>query len=221
VSELSALAGAPDFASGGVAALFLHGYGSHERDLVSLARWLPEGLGWASLRAPIELPHGGSAWFPILTPGNPDPEPVAVATEAIWSWLDEHAPATTIVPIGFSQGGLMATELLRTRPDQVLATVVLGGFVQAATRPGDAMLADRRPPVFWGRGADDHVITPEAVQRTSRWLPTHSALTEHVYPGLGHGIDAAEMEDVRGFLTEHLRTAAARRAPGHYDGRES
>ena len=38
--------------------------------------------------------------------------------------------------VGFSQGGLMATQLLRTRPGRVAATVVLSGFVQADAAAG-------------------------------------------------------------------------------------
>jgi phospholipase/carboxylesterase len=196
--------GRPDAATPPAIALLLHGYGSNERDLAGLVPMLGLQLPWASLRAP--LPAGpGTAWFEITTPGSPDAEPVEAATAAIWAWVDEHLDATTrVVPIGFSQGGLMATQLLRTRPERVLAPVVLGGFVLGARQPADAELAASRPAVFWGRGADDRVIAPHAIVRTSEWLPAHSTLTERVYPGLAHGIDARELADVREFLTRSL-----------------
>jgi phospholipase/carboxylesterase len=195
--------------------LLLHGYGANERDLAGLAPALGLTLPWASLRAPLESHSGGAAWFAITTPGNPDPEPVAEATDAIWAWVDEHLdPAVRVVPIGFSQGGLMATQLLRTRPERVVAPVVLGGFVQAAAQPGDSALSAARPPVFWGRGAEDRVIAESAVARTAAWLPQHSRLTARIYPGLAHGIDAAEVADVREFLATHASSA-----PG--DGRPS
>jgi phospholipase/carboxylesterase len=196
--------GLPDAATPPAVALLLHGYGSNERDLAGLVPMLGLQLPWASLRAP--LPAGpGTAWFEITTPGSPDAAPVEAATAAIWAWVDEHLDATTrVVPIGFSQGGLMATQLLRTRPERVLAPVVLGGFVLGARQPADAELAASRPAVFWGRGADDRVIAPHAIVRTSEWLPAHSTLTERVYPGLAHGIDARELADVREFLTRSL-----------------
>jgi phospholipase/carboxylesterase len=115
--------------------------------------------------------------------------------------LDTHLDASTqLVPIGFSQGGLMATELLRTRPDRVAATVVLGGFVQGAERRTDAVLTQTRPPVFWGRGSIDTVITASAVARAEAWLPHHSTLTRRIYPGLAHAINADEAADVREFV---------------------
>lgn len=183
--------------------LLLHGYGSDEHDLAGLAPLVAPGAPWVSLRAPLALEARGHAWFPIVTPGSPDPAPVARATEAIWAWVDEHLGADVrVVPVGFSQGGLMATQLLRTRPDRVAATVVLGGFVQGAAQPADDVLARTRPAVLWVRGADDGVIAAHAIERTSTWLPAHSTLVERVHPGLGHGIDARVVADVRTFLAD-------------------
>ncbi|MBB5642252.1 phospholipase/carboxylesterase [Cryobacterium roopkundense] len=101
----------------------------------------------------------------------------------------------------------MASQLLRTRPERVLATVVLGGFVLGAPQPGDPALAVSRPPVFWGRGAEDHVIAEAAIDRTGAYLPEHSTLAERVYPGLAHGISEAEIGDVRAFLATHAAHA--------------
>lgn len=184
--------------------LLLHGYGSNEHDLVGLVPALGLTRPWASLRAPLALGTGGAAWFTITAPGSPDAEPVAEATEAIWAWVDAELPSTaSVIPIGFSQGGLMASQLLRTRPERVLAPVILGGFVLGHAQPGDEVLAASRPSVFWGRGADDRVIGVPAIDRTSAFLAQHSTLVERTYPGLAHGINAAEIDDVRAFLARH------------------
>lgn len=192
----------------GAVLLFLHGFGSNEHDLSTLAEPLGLSLPWASLRAPLELGHGGAAWFEIVTPGVPDAAPVEAATELIWVWVEENlAPEIKIIPIGFSQGGLMASQLLRTRPERVVATTILGGFVLGATQPGDASLARQRPAVFWGRGQQDQVIAPVAIQRTSEFLPQYSTLTERIYPGLAHGINADELLDVRSHVASQLDAA--------------
>jgi phospholipase/carboxylesterase len=200
MSELAART-SPEPLTAPVVAVLLHGYGSFEDDLAGLAPHIVPGLPWASLRAPLVLSPGSYAWFHVVTPGNPAPDPVEAAGDAIWRWVDGQLdPATRLVAVGFSQGGLMATELLRTRPERILATVVLGGFVQAADRPADAVLSKSRPPVFWGRGSRDDVIVHEAVERTEAWLPAHSTLTSRVYPGLAHGISAEEVADVAAFV---------------------
>ncbi|WP_062295744.1 alpha/beta hydrolase [Demequina maris] len=194
----------PDAASPAVG-LLLHGFGSHERDLPGIARWLPAGLPWASLRAPLEMGYGGAAWFPLSPDGAMDQDAIDTATDAVWAWVDVHlADDARIVPIGFSQGGLMALQLLRTRPARVIAPVVLAGFVPEAPQAEDAALAAARPPVFWGRGDADPVIWPDAVARTRAFLATHATVDAHVYPGLGHSICEEEMEDVRAFLETHL-----------------
>ncbi|MGA1838090.1 esterase [Herbiconiux sp. 11R-BC] len=194
----------------GITVLLLHGYGSNEQDLTGIVPALGLSAPWSSLRAPIELGHGGAAWFAISTPGDPDPEPLAEATDAIWAWVDAtRGDDSLVLPIGFSQGGLMASQLLRTRPERVVAPVVLGGFVQRSPQPGDAHLAETRPPLFWGRGAEDRVIGSPAIQRTSAFLPAHTALVERIYPGLAHGISAQELADVREFIAKQAPAAVA------------
>lgn len=189
-------------------ALLLHGYGSNEADLASLAPDLPAGFAWASLRAPLTLGAGSYSWFPITTPGAPAAGPVELATAAIEEWIAQSVPTeTAIVPLGFSQGGLMASQLLRSVPRRVAASVILGGFVLGHPQPGDEMLALERPPVFEGRGTLDGVITAEAVARTDAWLPSHSTVTRRRYDGLGHGISPEELADVVAFLQSLALTA--------------
>lgn len=187
--------------------LLLHGFGSDERDLPGLTAHLPAALGWASLPGPFPAsPYPGApgrAWFPITTPGSPDPEPVHAATAAILEWLDQTVPADRpVVPLGFSQGGLMVTQLLRARPERFAAGVVLSGFVLAGEQPHDDELAD--VPVFYGRGDADGVIATDAVERTDAWLPAHTKATVRVYPGLPHSVSAAELADVATFLEAAL-----------------
>src|SRR5690606_4996961 len=123
---LHAIASTDDFGAASVVAVLLHGYGSNERDLVGLSAALPAGTPWVSLRAPVAVGPDGWAWFPIGEPGNPAPDVVTTATDSIWEWVDAALPARTrIVPIGFSQGGLMASQLLRTAPGRVIALVIL------------------------------------------------------------------------------------------------
>lgn len=191
----------PDGRPAPVGALLLHGFGSHEQDLVGIADHLPAGLPWASPRAPLALPTGGAAWFPITTPGDPTTAHVAAGTEELWRWIDANLPAESLLlPIGFSQGGVLATQLLRTRPERIAGIAVLSGFVQAAAQPADDALGRTRPPAFWGRGGQDHVITEAAIARTRLWLPGHTTLVERVYPHLAHTISPAELEDLAGFV---------------------
>ena len=185
--------------------LLLHGFGSHEHDLPAIAGHLHPVWDWASLRAPLHAGNGGFSWFPLGVPGRPDPAPVTESTDAVLTWLDANVTSgTVVVPVGFSQGGLMATQLLRTAPERFAAAVVLSGFVLDGPLPGDAALAERRLPGFFGHGDADQVISPDATARTSDWLPRFTVVTDVEYAGLPHTISAEELADVSGFLDEVL-----------------
>lgn len=181
--------------------VLLHGYGSNESDLPGIASWLGIDWPWVSLRAPHALGNGGFAWFPITAPLNPSADDVAAPTHAVWEWIDEHVPATTpLAVIGFSQGGLMATQLLRTRPGRIHRAALLAGFVTGASQVGDPDLLVSKPTVFWARGDSDTVVSGEAVGRAKDFLTSHTALIERVYPGLGHSVDERVLTDLREYL---------------------
>ncbi len=181
--------------------LLLHGYGSNEQDLPGLMGHLPDGLAAVSVRAPLTVGPGSYAWVPIRVPGRPDPQITAESTEALLAWFDEHVdPHRTVVLLGFSQGGLMVSQLLRARPDRFAAALILSGFVLDDVQRGDDELARRRVPVFFGHGDADPVIAPDATARASVWLAAHADTTDRTYAGLPHSISAEELDDISSFL---------------------
>lgn len=197
--------------------ILMHGLGSHEDDLFALSPALPEGFVCASLRAPLPAPRElgqGFTWFPIsLQASDPAPDKISEnaawqAAEAVLGWLDEidstlESP-TRCALLGFSQGGVMATTLLRTRPNRFVAAVNCSGFTAPGIFPGDAELMKLRPPIFWGRDERDPVIGADAIARTAEWLPRHSNLETHLYPGIGHSISRHELDDICRFLLENV-----------------
>lgn len=106
--------------------------------------------------------------------------------------------------MGFSQGGAMTMQLMRRAPDRFDYGVVMAGFVCPDQEPGDAVLAERKPPIFWGRGTLDDVIPEAAIVRTTDWLTAHSTLSGRIYEGLGHGINQQAASDVRAFIQRQL-----------------
>lgn len=189
-------------AASGTVVLLLHGWGSDERDLAGLAPYLPQGMPWAALRAPLRHPQFGYAWYPLEGDDWAPAREIDAATAQLWEWVDEHLPATTLVmPVGFSQGGCMAAQMLRTRPDRVAATAILAGYVSPVLADADDELVEARPRVFWGRGDADPVIPPRAVAASEAWLARHAAVEAHVYPGLGHSVSERELADLTRFLS--------------------
>ena len=188
--------------------LILHGYGSHEGDLFSLAPHLPLQPTIAALRAPLPAGQGWS-WFPIDVPGDPVGDALDAAALGILAWLDAlPEQPTSIGLLGFSQGGAMTLQLMRHAPERFAFAVQLSGFIASETHPGDERLGELKPPVFWGRGTLDPVIPEAAVARTQQWLPEHSTLTERIYEGMGHSISQTELAEIVTFLREQYPSAA-------------
>lgn len=203
LDESAILWSAPERDRAGRALLVLmHGYGSHEGDLFSMSPALPLEPVIASLRAPI-AESGGWAWFTRVEGkgGNPDSEIVDAAAQAVLSWLDNQQ-YTSVSLLGFSQGAAVALQLIRHAPRRFAATVAIAGFVAAGENPGDAELAEVRPPVFWGRGTDDVMIPDAAIERTAQWLPAHADATIRIYEGVAHSISREELGDFVAFLRE-------------------
>lgn len=205
---------------GSVLLIVMHGYGSHEGDLISLAPHLPEGIILASLRAPKIAPApitNGFSWFTVGEPGNPNGADADVSARGVFAWLQrltaEFGEPARLGALGFSQGGAMALHLLRHAPERILATVNLSGFAIAGATPGDAVLAASLPRVFWGRDAQDPIIPASAVARTEAWLSTHTTPDAHLYAGIQHSISGDELADVKRYLEETLLAGTGAESP--------
>ena len=191
-----------DARAGTTLVVALHGRGSDERAMVGLAEYLPAGMTVASLRAPIGE-GGGYAWFANRGIGRPVEESIKDTAQAVFSWLDEVAGGhSSVVLLGFSGGTAMAGGLLLEQPERFAAAALLSG-----TLPWDAGLdstAGRLEGVrvLWANDEADQVIPRELMVRSESWLKEDSGadLTVKHYPGLGHGINAAELADIHEFL---------------------
>lgn len=189
--------------------VFLHGYGSHEHDLASLAPYLPTGTAWVSVRAPQRHPYTGYAWYPLDGDKFAPVHEVEEATATLWAWIDSTLNSDApLIPVGFSQGGFMASQLLRTRPERVLTAALLAGYVHDQPQVGDDTLAQSKPRVFWGKGTADFVVPANAIDHTTAWLPKYTDLTYREYQGMGHSVNEDELHHVRAFLAEVLAANA-------------
>jgi len=196
--------------------VMLHGYGAHEGDLIALGEMLAPGLRAIGLRAPIPLPWGGFAWYPLVPRGggidfNPDEVDAAVAqaitaVEAV-AKSDGRAPLL----LGFSQGGGIALSLALRRPELCRAVFALSAV------PPAVPLADRAPreqlkklPVFAAHGTRDELL-PILLGRTTRATLEEAGfpLDWREYP-MGHEVGNAELDDARAFLA---RLVAAEASP--------
>ncbi|MFC0675910.1 alpha/beta hydrolase [Brachybacterium hainanense] len=180
--------------------LLLHGLGSHERDLTGFVPHLPNRFQYASLRG-IHAWVQGYAWLEAqIDPAAP--EALERSAAAVEAWIAGRAAegVRTRGAIGFSQGGMLALQLLRRRPEALDWIVQLSGAPFPAPMPGDAALAARRPPALWGHGGLDPLFDAAREQEVRTFMTAHTDLVEERSPYLGHGVDEQVLAAVRRFL---------------------
>lgn len=200
--------------------VLLHGRGSHEQEIISLAPRLPEGIAYAAVRAPIGE-GGGFAWFANRGIGRPVAESLRETMEWFRTWLDSVAPAgRPVVLVGFSGGAAFAGGLVLADPARYAGAAILYG-----TLPFDAGVPVQPAqligtPMFVAQGDADHVIPRELLDRTWSYLLTESgaAVAAHRDPG-GHGLSAATLHHLAGWL--YARASFLVDGPGTSDGEDS
>ena len=176
----------------------LHGHRMNEKVGFELRHHLPAELVFASVRGPRQAAGGGYAWFPMDSSFSL--EAIDHSAAAVLSWLDSVDPDGPVGVLGFSQGAATAFQMVRRDPARFAYAVNLSGGVVPLPGRGDAELAARRLPVFWGRGDQDTRIPAILIESTRWWLRQHTDLTERVYPGLSHNVSPAELAELAAFV---------------------
>lgn len=175
------------FAPGHPLVLMLHGLGSNEHDLATLFPALPDRYVYASPRG-IHLYENGWAWLERDIDAT-RPERLEASAAAVVAWLERPDIPRCVGLIGFSQGAVLALQLLRRFPHRFEWVAQLSGGPFPADEPGDATLTDVRPAAFWGHGGQDPTLPAEAEDYVREWMVTHTTMTEVCRPDLGHDID--------------------------------
>ena len=199
----------------------LHGYGSNERDLMSMlpvmGMLLPGvHVNVIAIRGFYPVQHRGRhgfSWFPGSVAAQPVDADIATVADRIAHIVAEHTDRA--VWLGFSQGMCAAISVLRRRPELVTGLVALSGFSWSGRQPADSALAaevraGRGIPAFYGRDPADPAIPPFASAWALDFLRNHTRLQERSYPGMGHSLSLPEIGDVVGFLRPLLTVPVAR-----------
>lgn len=190
-------------------AVLLHGLGADEHDLLGVAATLPHHLQRVSLRAPLSLPWGGYAWYPLRTvpggaaPGIPWPKGtseaggLAAAVAAVRATCAALPAAAPAVLIGFSQGAAVALATVLAAPAEFAGCALLSGLL-----PAGIALGPLPPgfPVFVAHGTEDHLLPLAEGRRLRDHLQAAGAAVAYHEYALAHGIADEELEDLAAWL---------------------
>ena len=188
----------------------LHGYGSNERDLISLVPAMRMFLPGVTARViavrgsyPAPGRSGGYSWFPGSVMVQPTAAAIGDTADRVAATIRRYTGKAVV--LGFSQGMCAAITVLRRHPDLVTGLVGLSGFMFDDDHPGDPQLAVSAAtgtgvPAFVGYDPADPIVPSVANRWALTYLRTHTALEEHSYPGMGHSVSMNEIQDVARFL---------------------
>jgi phospholipase/carboxylesterase len=197
--------------------LALHGWGANAHDLLGLAPLLHRGE--ALVLAPqgpvaFEIAPGmaGYGWFPITGGGPPSKAEYEEGREAVLGFLDEAekrypVDRRKIVVMGFSQGGVMAYDLVLRDPDRFCGLVALSSWYpeivadEIEKRPGHENF-----PVLVMHGTEDPMIPVARAQESREALMGLGVnLAYHEYE-MGHEIRPEALRDLLVWLEEKCLT---------------
>ena len=199
--------------------LLLHGYGSQEMDLLSLAQHLPdENITYAGMRAPQPVGHQFSAdstgayipadapgyqWYPLDQSLQSDIRAIEQASDYVLEWVEAQGDTYASVSLlGFSQGMGIATSMVRHAPGRFKALIGLSGYAvpEESEYFHDEELKETQLPVFFGRDQEDPVIPQAYVNYTYDWIRKYTDGIKVLYAGAGHGVSAMEIRHVAEFI---------------------
>lgn len=161
--------------------LILHGWGASAHDLIGLAPVLHGGRALVLCpQGPVAFEVGqgmlGFGWWPIGEDREIDPEAFETASKAVERFLDEALRRYPIDPrkivvVGFSQGGVMAYDLVLRNPERFAGLVALSSWLPDTVEQGiPAQPALENFPVLLIHGTEDPMIPVERAQESREKL---------------------------------------------------
>jgi phospholipase/carboxylesterase len=219
----------------GLVVVLCHGFGAPGDDLVPLGRALPAPPGThfvfpearLSLAEITGMPQAlvgpGRAWWPIdmekldraMRSGEVRdlsrdvPEGLAESRAALLSLLDaleaEGVPSSRVVLGGFSQGAMLATDVVLRSPRAFAGLVILSGTLLCEDEWLPLMAARKGLPVYMSHGEQDPLLPFSAAERLKDELVRAGAAVKFRAFRGGHEIPSPVLSDVSSMLSG-LRT---------------
>lgn len=195
---LNYLSAGKDIAAAGKALILVHGRGGSAEDILSLADALPAAD--FALFAPNAAAH---SWYPysFMAPIQQN-EPWLTAALGVLKQLVATIKAKGVGEeniwfAGFSQGACLTLEFLaRNATRYGSAAAFTGGLIGDRIYPQHYSGDFGGTPIFIGTSDPDPHVPVSRVHETTALLQSmHAAVTEKVYPGMGHTITPEELRE--------------------------
>lgn len=187
--------------------LLLHGVGSNEANLASLAASLPGDLEVLLLRGPLQVGPQGFAWYQVnFTTNGPsfNEDQAESSRQLLLRFIQAQQELPTVIA-GFSQGGIMSSCVGVTEPELVKGFALLSGRMLREIDPKIAA-TERLKSVsaFIAHGQNDNVLPISWAQEADAWLERIGVAHETHFYDMAHEIVTEELADFSRWLTKTL-----------------
>lgn len=161
--------------------LLMHGVGSNEQDLFSLAQHLPDNFLIISARGPLSIGPNSFAWFQVsFSTGVPviDYTQAENSRNTIIQFIESlktqfRFNEKEIYVGGFSQGGIMSYSVGLTRPDLIKGIAVMSGRLLQEVKPQIGTPEElKNLQVYISHGLSDNVLSIEYAREANAFLKT-------------------------------------------------
>ncbi len=220
------ITGGPDREGGGTGpvVVLLHGFGAPGDDLVPLWRVLdvPAETRFVFPAAPLSLNMGfgdSRAWWMLdmerlaqkRAEGNwaelvrEVPKGLSTAREKVLELLSTvknefHVASKDLLLGGFSQGAMLACDIVLRTKEQFAGLVLLSGSLIARDEWAPLIASRKGLPVFQSHGTDDPILSSAVAQELRDMLTKEGISVEwHEFRG-GHEIPMTVLEKLGGFI---------------------
>jgi phospholipase/carboxylesterase len=211
-STVRIAAAGPPLAEARAAVVMLHGRDGSAHDILSLAGVLEQAdLAYIAPQAP------GHTWYPhsFLAPLEENEPFLSRSLATVAAIMQDLAgrgiASDRVALVGFSQGGCLALEYAARNARRYAGIAGLSaGLIGPAGLTRDYQGSLAGTAVFLGCSDSDAHIPIDRVHLSTQVLSAmNAAVTERIYPGMGHTINQDEVAHVRRLLDGVSRAHAA------------
>lgn len=190
------------------AIILLHGVGSNEEDLFSLAKYLPADFWIISPRGYYTLGTGRYAWYEVgFSSGTPEINSLQEenSRKIIIQFIEQLKNKYQIEDIylgGFSQGAIMSYSIGLTDPKILKGIIALSGRILHEIRPGVVNNPQlQQLKVFIAHGSQDGTLPVFYAKEAIEYLKQLNINPEYHEFQMGHQISNDVLDAINKWLT--------------------
>lgn len=193
--------------------ILLHGYGSNNSDLFSLARGFPLSMLIVSIQAPIPLSSGGFSWFEISFLDKEkfnNLQQAEYSQQLILKFIKNLSKNYTfnqqnIWLCGFSQGAILSYSLILNHPQQFKKGIFLSGYLdRKIVNQKDHNIEYENLEIFISHGVEDNIIPIEWTRETYRLLQNLRIKTTYREYQSGHELNQKNYHDMIYWINQRI-----------------